>query len=79
MVISISSLINGQDLLSSTLSFSIIILLVVNLYLIQQKELMDFNFKNVLKYLGFGLSVFPIIILFYLIFFLIIIISNTYV
>ena len=67
MVISISSLINGQDLLSSTLSLSIIILLVVNLYLIQQRELMDFNFKNVLKYLGFGFSIFPIIIIFYLI------------
>ena len=68
MVISISSLINGQDLFSSTFSLAIIILLVVNLYLIQQRELMDFNFKNVLKYLGFGFSIFPIIIIFYLLF-----------
>ena len=68
MVISIASLINGQDLLSSIISFSIIILIVVNMYLIQQKEIMDFNFKNILKYLGFGLSIFPIIIIFYLIF-----------
>ena len=29
---------------------------------------MDLNFKNILKYLGFGLSIFPIIIIFYLIF-----------
>ena len=29
---------------------------------------MDFNFKNVLKYLSFGLSIFPVIIIFYLIF-----------
>ena len=68
MVISIASLINGQDLLSSIISFSIIILIVINMYLIQQKEIMDFNFKNILKYLGFGLSIFPIIIIFYLIF-----------
>ena len=68
MVLSVASLINGQDILSSIISLSIIILLVINMYLIQQKEVMDFNFKNILKYLGFGLSIFPIIIIFYLIF-----------
>ena len=68
MVLSIASLINGQDILSSIISLSIIILLVINMYLIQQKEVMDFNFKNILKYLGFGFSIFPIIIIFYLIF-----------
>ncbi len=68
MVLSIVSLINGQDIFSSIISLSIIILLVINMYLIQQKEVMDFNFKNILKYLGFGLSIFPIIIIFYLIF-----------
>tara|TARA_Y100000766_G_C18862753_1_gene584074 strand:+ start:1 stop:1518 length:1518 start_codon:yes stop_codon:yes gene_type:complete len=49
-------------------SFSIIILLVINMYLIQQKEVLDFSFKNIFKYLGFGLSIFPFIIVFYLIF-----------
>jgi hypothetical protein len=49
MIISITSLINGQDILSSVLALTIIILSVVNLYLIQQREAMDFNFKNVLK------------------------------
>ena len=68
MVLSVTSLINGQDILSSIISLSIIILLVINMYLIQQKEVMDFNFKNILKYLGFGFSIFPIIIIFYLIF-----------
>ena len=68
MVLSIASLINGQDILSSIVSLSIIILMVINMYLIQQKEVMDFNFKNILKYLGFGFSIFPIIIIFYLIF-----------
>ncbi len=41
---------------------------MLTLYLIQQKEVMDFNFKNVLKYLSFGLTIFPVIIIFYLIF-----------
>ena len=68
MVIAVASLIKGQDLLSSATSLTIIILSIVNMYLVQQKEVMDFNFKNILKYLGFGLSIFPIIIIFYLIF-----------
>jgi transglutaminase-like putative cysteine protease len=68
MVLSVASLISGQDILSSIISLSIIILLVINMYLIQQKEVMDFNVKNILKYLGFGFSIFPIIIIFYLIF-----------
>ena len=45
MIISVTSLINGQDILSSVISLSIIILSVVNLYLIQQTEVMDFNIK----------------------------------
>ena len=68
MVVAVASLIKGQDLLSSATSLTIIILLIINMYLIQQKEVMDFNFKNILKYLGFGLSIFPFIIIFYLLF-----------
>ena len=47
MVISIASLINGQDLLSSIISFSIIILIVINMYLIQQKEIMDLSLIHI--------------------------------
>ena len=68
MIIAVASLIKGQDLFSSFLSLTILITLVVNMYLIQQQEILDFNIKNVLKYLGFGLSIFPFIIFFYLIF-----------
>ena len=68
MIIAVASLINGQDLLSSLTSLTIIILSVVYMYLVQQKEVMDFNLKNIFKYLGFGFSIFPIIIIFYLIF-----------
>ena len=49
MVLSVVSLISGQDILSSLISLTIIVLLVINMYLIQQKEVMDFNFKNILN------------------------------
>ena len=68
LIISVASLIKGQDILSTLLSFTIVILVIINMYLIQQKELLDFNIKNVFKYLGFGLSIFPFIIIFYLVF-----------
>ena len=68
MIVAVASLIKDQGILSSIVSFSIIILLVINMYFIQQKELLEFSFKNILKYLGFGLSIFPFIIIFYLIF-----------
>ena len=68
MIIAVASLIKGQDLLSSITSLTIIILSVVYMYLVQQKELMDFNLKNIFKYLAFGFSIFPIIIIFYLVF-----------
>ena len=68
LIISVASLIKGQDILSTLLSFTIVILVIINMYLIQQKELLDFNLKNVFKYLGFGLSIFPFIIIFYLVF-----------
>ena len=68
LIISVASLIKRQDILSTLLSFTIVILVIINMYLIQQKELLDFNIKNVFKYLGFGLSIFPFIIIFYLVF-----------
>ena len=68
MIIAVASLIKGQDLFSSINSLTIIILSVVYMYLVQQKELMDFNLKNIFKYLAFGFSIFPIIIIFYLVF-----------
>ena len=58
MVVAAASLIKGQDLFSSVTALTIIILSIINMYLVQQKEVMDFNFKNILKYLGFGLSIF---------------------
>ncbi len=68
IVIAIASLIKGQDIISTFTSITLVILIVVNMYLIQQKEILDLNLKNIFKYLGFGLSIFPFIIIFYLIF-----------
>ena len=68
IVIAIASLIKGQDIISTLTSITLVILIVVNMYLIQQKEILDLNLKNIFKYLGFGLSIFPFIIIFYLIF-----------
>ena len=68
MIIAVASLIKGQDLFSSITSLTIIILSIVYMYLVQQKEIMDFNLKNIFKYLAFGFSIFPIIIIFYLVF-----------
>ena len=68
IVIAIASLIKGQDIISTLTSIALVILIVVNMYLIQQKEILDLNLKNIFKYLGFGLSIFPFIIIFYLIF-----------
>ena len=62
MIVAVASLIKGQGIISMFVSFSIIILLVINMYLIQQKEVLDFSFKNIIKYLGFALSIFPFIL-----------------
>jgi len=65
LIISVASLIKGQDILSTLLSFTIVILVIINMYLIQQKELLDFNIKNVFKYLTFrtGLSFFTSLVI----------------
>ena len=68
MVIAIASLIKGQDILSTLTSIILIAAIVANMYLTQQEDVADFKIKNLLKYLGFGLSIFPFIIIFYLIF-----------
>ena len=64
----ISTLLYGQDLISSFSSFLIIILSIINLYSLNQTKLISINLKNIFKYLTFALSIIPIIALVYLIF-----------
>ena len=64
----ISSLIYGQDLISSLLSLSIVILSIIHLYSLNQTKILKLNLKNLLRYLGFALSIIPIIAIVYLVF-----------
>ena len=66
--IGISSLLYGQDLMSSTLSFLIIMLSIIQLYSLNQSKIIRLNIKYLIKYLLFSLSIFPIIAVIYLVF-----------
>ena len=68
LIISVVSLINSQDLLSSLLSISILILTIFNFYLINQKELLDLKIKNLIKILSISFLIVPIIFIVYIIF-----------
>ena len=64
----ISSLIYGQDLISSFLSLSIVILSIIHLYSLNQTKILQLNLKNLFRYLVFALSIIPIIAIVYFIF-----------
>ena len=66
--IGISSLLYGQDLMSSTLSFLIIMLSIIQLYSLNQSKIIRLNIKYLIRYLLFSLSIFPIIAVIYLVF-----------
>ena len=55
----ISSLVYGQDLISSLLSLSIIILSIIHLYCLNQTKILQLNLKNLFRYLAFALSIIP--------------------
>ena len=61
----ISSLVYGQDLISSLLSLSIIILSIIHLYCLNQTKILQLNLKNLFRYLTFALSIIPIIAIIY--------------
>ena len=61
----ISSLLYGQDLISSLLSLSIVILSIIHLYSLNQIKILQLNLKNLLRYLVFALSIIPIIAIVY--------------
>ena len=66
--LAISSLIYGQDLTSSLLSFSIVILSIINLYSLNQSKILQINLKNLFRYMIFALSIIPIIAIVYFVF-----------
>ena len=66
--LAIGSLLYGQDIISSSISIIITILAIILLYSINQTKIVKINLKNLLKYLILSISVFPIILIIYLIF-----------
>ena len=64
----ISSLIYGQDLISSLISLTIIFVSIIQLYLLNQTTIIALNIRYILKYLFYSLSIFPIIALIYFVF-----------
>ena len=63
--LAVSSLIYGQDIISSTLSFIIIILSIIHLYTLNQTKILHLNIKNLFRYLLFALSILPVIAIVY--------------
>ena len=66
--LAVSSLIYGQDLISSFLSFIIILLSIIHLYCLNQTKILKLNLNNLFRYLIFALSIIPIIAIIYFVF-----------
>ena len=65
---SISTLLYGQDLISSINSLLILIISIIQLYSLNQQRVLRLNLKYLIRYLTFGLSILPIITIIYFIF-----------
>ena len=66
--LAISSLIYGQDLISSFLSFIIILLSFIHLYSLNQTKILKLNLNNLFRYFIFAVSIIPIIAIIYFVF-----------
>ena len=65
---SLSTLIFGQDIISSLMSFIIVVISIIQLYSLNQTKLISINFKNIFKYLAISFLIIPIMALIYFIF-----------
>ncbi|ETA70715.1 DUF3488 and transglutaminase-like domain-containing protein [Candidatus Pelagibacter ubique] len=66
--LAVSSLVYGQDLISSLLSFIIILLSIIHLYSLNQTKILKLNLNNFFRYFIFALSIIPIITIIYFVF-----------
>ena len=66
--LTISSLIYGQDFLSSINSFLLMLVSIIHLYSLNQKKILNINTKYIFQYLSISLLILPIIALVYFIF-----------
>ena len=64
----ISTLLYGQDLISSVNSLIIIIISIIQIYSLNQREVLSLNLNYLFRYLVFGLSILFIVSIIYLIF-----------
>ena len=68
MFLAVGSLVYGQDLISSLLSFIIILLSIIHLYSLNQTKILKLNLNNLFRYFIFALSIIPIIAIIYFVF-----------
>ena len=66
--LTISSLIYGQDFLSSINSFLLMFVSIIHLYSLNQKQILNINTKYIFQYLSISLLILPIIALVYFVF-----------
>ena len=66
--LTISSLIYGQDFLSSINSFLLMLVSIIHLYSLNQKKILNINTKYLFKYLSISLLIIPIMALVYFVF-----------
>ena len=66
--IAVTSLIYGQDFFSSLISSLIIFFSIIHLYILNQKEILEVDTKNIIKLLFLSSGALPLIFIIYLIF-----------
>ena len=66
--LTISSLIYGQDFLSSINSFLLMFVSIIHLYSLNQKKILNINTKYIFQYLSISLLILPIMALVYFVF-----------
>ena len=66
--LTISSLIYGQDFLSSINSFLLMLVSIIHLYSLNQKRILKINTKYIFQYLSISFLILPIIALIYFVF-----------
>ena len=65
---SLCTLIFGQDLISSLMAFTVVIISIIQLYSLNQTKLVSINLKNLFKYLSISFLIIPIVAIIYFVF-----------
>ena len=65
---SLCTLIFGQDLISSLMAFTVVMISIIQLYSLNQTKLISINLKNLFKYLSISFLIIPIVAIIYFVF-----------